>query len=277
MILDKDTNFVYFSSLLSSYYPNFHKELKNILESENINHGWLDGTLDVRCRDYMPLQVTDDSFLHFHYYPDYLLRLVKHRGYITNSIKVEQKLGLKCNCLNLIVDGGNVVKTPNSIIITDKIFSENKLPEFEIINILKKQCKVKEVIILPWISSVEEYGHTDGIVRYIDNRTVLMTNYHQFEDTKDLADRYMSLLSEYFNVITLDYNVSNVDDNSWAYINFLQVGNFILVPVFGIPEDEQALQQLQCVFPRSNIKAIRANDVVRDGGALNCISWNIKI
>lgn len=277
MILDKDTNFVYFSSLLSSYYPNFHKELKNILESENINHGWLDGTLDVWCRDYMPLQVTDDSFLHFHYYPDYLLRLVKHRGYITNSIKVEQKLGLKCNCLNLIVDGGNVVKTPNSIIITDKIFSENKLPEFEIINILKKQCKVKEVIILPWISSVEEYGHTDGIVRYIDNRTVLMTNYHQFEDTKDLADRYMSLLSEYFNVITLDYNVSNVDDNSWAYINFLQVGNFILVPVFGIPEDEQALQQLQCVFPRSNIKAIRANDVVRDGGALNCISWNIKI
>lgn len=276
MITDSETNKVYFSKVLPMKYPEFAREIQVILGEERIPHGWLGNTLDVWCRDYMPLQVSKDIFLHYHYYPDYLLKYDKYRKCITNSVRVEQELNLKCDYLNLIIDGGNVIKTPDSIIMLDKIFVENNLSKEEVIKELKTKCNVSNIITMPWESKVEEFGHTDGIVRYVGNDTVLLTNYHQFKDTRDLAKKYMEILSTHFKVVTLDFDVEHLDDNSWAYINFLQVGNFILMPVYGIPEDEQAKQQIQVVFPQAKIRTIRANAVTKDGGALNCISWNIK-
>ena len=67
------------------------------------------------------------------------------------------------------------------------------------------------------------------------------------------------------------------DENSWAYINFLQVGNLVLVPRLGIPEDEQALQQIAEAMPLCKVVGVPAFEAVRKGGALNCISWNIKV
>ena len=39
------------------------------------------------------------------------------------------------------------------------------------------------------------------------------------------------------------FDVPNPNRNfNWAYVNYLQVGNKIIVPTFGIPEDKQALK-----------------------------------
>ena len=87
---------------------------------------------------------------------------------------------------------------------------------------------------------------------------------------------YLRVLEKHFDVVTLTYNVKRKHERSWAYINFLQVGNLILVPQLGIPEDEQALEQLSKALPDCEVVGIPALETVRRGGALNCISWNIK-
>ena len=63
---------------------------------------------------------------------------------------------------------------------------------------------------------------------------------------------------------------------SWAYINYLQIGNLVLVPQLGIPEDEQALQQIANALLQCEVMGVQALEAVRKGGALNCISWNVK-
>ncbi len=44
-----------------------------------------------------------------------------------------------------------------------------------------------------------------------------------------------------------------------------------------IPSDDMVVEQLTAIYKKHNIIPIRVNGVVNKGGALNCISWNIKI
>ena len=103
----------------------------------------------------------------------------------------------------------------------------------------------------------------------------MMTNYEQFD--ADMAKKFRQVLDEHFDVVSLKYDVETLNDNSWAYINYLQIGKLVLVPQLGIPEDRQALQQIQNYLPECNVIGVPdAMEVIKDGGALNCISWNIK-
>jgi agmatine/peptidylarginine deiminase len=57
----------------------------------------------------------------------------------------------------------------------------------------------------------------------------------------------------------------------------LKVENLVLVPQLGIPEDEQALQQISATLPECKVVGIPSLEAVRKGGALNCISWDIYV
>jgi agmatine/peptidylarginine deiminase len=83
-------------------------------------------------------------------------------------------------------------------------------------------------------------------------------------------------LEKHFEVIPLYYKTKKIHARSWAYINFLQIGKLILVPQLGLEEDKQALEQISNAMPDCEVLGIPALEAVRRGGALNCISWNIK-
>ena len=129
-----------------------------------------------------------------------------------------------------------------------------------------------DIIFLPWDRN-EILGHSDGIVHYVGGNRVLMTNYADFDTLK--AHQFLKRLEKYVEVIPLEYNVKQKHRRSWAYINFLQIGKLVLVPQLGIPEDEQALQQIADAMPSCKVIGVPALEVVRKGGALNCISWNV--
>ena len=79
-----------------------------------------------------------------------------------------------------------------------------------------------------------------------------------------------------FEVIPLSYPVKEKNKNNWAYINYLQVGNLLMVPQLGIPEDTMAIEQIKDAVPDYiNVIGIPSLEAVNKGGALNCISWNI--
>ena len=51
--------------------------------------------------------------------------------------------------------------------------------------------------------------------------------------------------------------------------------NCIFMPAMGIPEDEQAQRQLSDIY-KCEVVPISCEQLIRRGGALNCISWYIK-
>ncbi len=75
MITDKETNFVYFSSLIKEHeqYAPFWEEMKRVLVKTKTGYGFIQNTRDIWCRDYMPIQIDTNKFVQFNFFPDYYL------------------------------------------------------------------------------------------------------------------------------------------------------------------------------------------------------------
>lgn len=270
MIPDYKCNAVFFSEWLKNDYAGIYRGLEDILHRHNVQYGIIPGTKDVWCRDYMPLQLDKERFLCYEYKPDYLMKKASDRKYITDTSEVCRNMNLKTKVSSLIIDGGNVVKAGDKVIMTEKVFVENPTVGKEALTRLLEEQMECEVIFIPW-DRYEKYGHSDGIVKPVSDNTVLMTNYHDFDEelSKVVADR----LSRRFKVETLSYNVKRISRDSWAYINFLSVGNLIVLPSLGIEEDEQALEQIKGYYPDHFIEQLDIRGLIKHGGGLNCTSW----
>jgi agmatine/peptidylarginine deiminase len=59
-------------------------------------------------------------------------------------------------------------------------------------------------------------------------------------------------------------------------VNYLEVNNLIVLPVFGRDEDKQAVDVLRQAFPDRVIETIDYNDVAQEGGLLNCTTWVVR-
>jgi len=68
---------------------------------------------------------------------------------------------------------------------------------------------------------------------------------------------------------------TNYTPANGEYLNYLQMENVIILPTFGIPEDELVVKKFEGLFPGSSIATVSSNDIAKDGGILNCITWNI--
>lgn len=276
MLPDSLTNTVFLSNWLPKECPELYQSLAKALQDNAVDYRILGNTNDIWCRDYMPIQTEEKCYVSYKYYPDYLVKKHKEQ-YITDVQDVENVDFLhqaEVVTLDLVLDGGNVVKCENKIVMTEKVFVENKeMSRNEVQRLLEEafQC---EIIFLPW-DKREKYGHSDGIIHYLGDNRVLMTNYGDFDKT--FAQDFQRIMEKHFDVKTLKFYIDKIDKNSWAYINFLQVGNLVLVPQLGISEDEQALQQIAEVMSQCKVVGVPALEAVRKGGALNCISWNIKL
>ena len=72
MITDNLTNAVYFSSLLPEKCLVLNAHITEALQKRGIVYGYLPGTKDIWCRDYMPIQIEREHFVQYKYTPDYL-------------------------------------------------------------------------------------------------------------------------------------------------------------------------------------------------------------
>ncbi len=279
MITDKETNTVYFSEKLKTD-PRFSKTFKKIaaaLKKAGIQPELLPETKDIWVRDYMPVQVERNKFIEFRYDPDYLQGTRKgYRNLKTYPDIVCDTIGLKTIKSNIILDGGNVIKSNNCVILTDKVVKENRLQytKQQLIAILKDLFEVDHIVLIPW-DMLDEFGHADGMLRFIDERTVLV---HEIYITNTVLNYRLKKAG--LEVVPLKFDVRKKDKRNWAYINFLQTKNILLVPELGIDEDQQALEQISSCFSdyakRKCIKQIRVSDILQYKGALNCISWSIE-
>ena len=88
--------------------------------------GLLSDTRDYWVRDFMPIQLSPDAYLQYVYTPDYLRDSAAYR---TDGAVCFEKLNLpdvRVTKTDVVLDGGNVIKCEDSVIMTDKIFYENR-------------------------------------------------------------------------------------------------------------------------------------------------------
>lgn len=235
MISDKETKFVYLSNLLDEKCPREFEQLKYWFDKFKIKNGILPNTKDLWVVDFMPFQVHQDYFVQYKYDPDYL-KPKNEQHSRTDPSKVYNEMGIVPNKVNIVLDGGNVVKSKNKVIITTKVFKENhNYPEQNLITEIKNQLEVDQVIVIPQEPN-DFVGHADSMVRFIDEETVLINQYPNNRIYQDFgfALRW-SLRNAGLNYIELPYTSWQNDDEydaTGCYINFLEVGKIIFYPVF---------------------------------------------
>ena len=278
MTTDNLTNTVYFSDLLPKKCPILNHHIVEALDANKIRYAYLSETKDIWCRDFMPIQIDEDRFVCYKYTPNYL-QSPYYRSLQTNPEKVFQapqnrleQVTQNAITIELVIDGGNVVKCGDTVVMTEKVFVENKdKTRTEVERILKDAFRC-DILFLPW-DRKETFGHSDGIVHYAGDGKILLTNYD--DSSLYYFRRFRKVLEKHFEVFPLKYATKRRHAHSWAYINFLQIGKLVLVPQLGLEEDGQALEQIANALPDCELVGISSLEAVRRGGGLNCISWNI--
>lgn len=283
MISDWLTNKIYLSGKLKLDFPKTSDEIEETLKSFNCEPEFLPNTRDIWARDYMPIQISNDKFIEYRYDPDYLQGDSEDEE--TRELKtypdiVCDTIGLKTIKSDIILDGGNVVKSENAIILTDKIVWENQrnYTEKQLIKKLHELFEVDKVVLIPWDEECD-YGHADGMLRFINSNTVLLSGFYETAD-----DEFKKMILESLEKAKLCWkwlrcSKKEVEKNI-AYINFLQTKDLILIPKLNREEDKIAFDQISEHYSdyanNKRIAQVDMNEIVKFDGALNCITWTIK-
>lgn len=280
MILGKNTNKVYLSERLYSdkLFTETCINLIQILDKYEIQHCFLKSTKDIWCRDYMPIQIEKGKFIQFRYEPSYLEDKLEIQS-DTKEVCKNNELQPKFSNINL--DGGNVVNWNDRAIITDRVFDEN--PEFSNKNKLISEIENlinAEIILIPQIKS-DYTGHSDGLVRFVDRNTLLGNNRKQ--EFKYWHERINKVLKhhgiDYIDIPFLEHKEKEFPDHAiGCYVNYLEVQDLILLPVFEVEnnKDNEVYEQFKQIFPDRKIETINYNAIGLLGGLLNCSTWTIE-
>lgn len=280
MIIDNDSNIVYFSALLESdpRFPGAYKRIAEILDRNHVKYDLLECTRDVWARDYMPVQISKNEFVQFRYNPSYLIDEPERRS--------EPLIVCRANNINpayseINLDGGNVIRWHDKVIMTNRLYTEN--PEFtnkkELVEEIGRQLK-SDIIIIPQINS-DFTGHSDGLVRFYNENTIIGNDRKEeyeywVKSTTKVIDTFNL---KYIDMPMFEYKDKRCHGSSiGCYMNWLEIGNLIVFPVFEVPgnKDKLALDLIMSLYPGKIIEPININDIANQGGLMNCISWNIK-
>lgn len=280
MITGKEQNTVYFSSLLQidPRFSNSYQRLTQILDRHQITYKNLKSTKDIWCRDYMPIQIDQNRFVQFRYEPSYLLEDLDHQS-DPRIVCKENNLSPQFSDINL--DGGNILNWSDRAIITDRVFDENPSysSKIQLISEIEELLEV-EVIIIPQIK-IDYTGHADGMVRFVDRNTIIGNDREQ---EYIYWKKKMNKILQEHNIDYIDIPFLNWKDKKFpdsaigCYLNFLEIGNLILLPVFNVPgnKDEEVYNLIKDVYPDRIVETINFNEIGVYGGLLNCTTWTIK-
>lgn len=262
---------LYFSSLLKTTppYSLSAENLFSALSDSGEKYTLFDGARDIWARDYMPVGTKGGQYISFRYEPNYLADDPQLRTNFKTDIAPHFTLSVTYSNINL--DGGNVVFSPSKAkaVITDRVFSEN--PEYDKNTLLLELENLleAEIIIIPSLIS-DMTGHADGVVRFVNENTVIGNASHYKNGYEQKVK--MSLKKHGISCLDFPYFDSKGISAVGSYLNFLETEKHIFLPVFGDAMDETALKCAREIFNKKIIP-VNINEIAEEGGGLNCISW----
>ena len=181
---------------------------------------------------------------------------------------------------NLKIDGGNVVdNNKGKLILTEKIMERNpRLTTPSLISKLQQALGATEVAIIPMD---EEYlGHSDGMVMFVDENTVIMNNYKGYPSFKKSVLSTLRKGLPHAKIVEIEGTGYGETYGAYAsacgiYVNSVVTYNYIYMPVFGkAAEDNAAMQTIQSNTNKT-VVTVNAKDVCFLGGNTRCLSWQI--
>jgi len=192
--------------------------------------------------------------------------------------------------IDFVLEGGAIESNGKDIILTTSacLLNKNRNSELDSIAITKKLNKVfgtTKVLYLNhgYLEGDDTDSHIDTLARFIDEKTIM---YVKCEDTKDEHYKELSLMESELIQLAKEHSLKLIslpmaeaiyfeeERLPATYANFLFVNGAVLVPTYGVKEDEEALKIFQNTFPSRDIVPINCSTLIKQHGSLHCVTMN---
>jgi agmatine deiminase len=214
-----------------------------------------------------------------------------HDNLITR--RIADSGALKCRVLHggIVLEGGGIESDGQGTLLTtaECLLSPNRNPHMTKADIeehLKRVFGVERVLWVHhgYLAGDDTDSHIDTLARLCTPDTIA---YVRCEDTTDEhyealqkmeaeLQSFKQLNGEPYNLIALPWPDACFDEAGnrlpATYANFLIINGAVLVPTYGLPQDQAALDILKPVFPDREIIGINCRTLIEQHGSLHCVT-----
>ncbi|GLX17342.1 MULTISPECIES: agmatine deiminase family protein [Streptomyces] len=194
---------------------------------------------------------------------------------------------------DMILEGGAITVDGEGTLITTEqcLLHPNRNPGMsreEIEAELKARLGVTKVIWLPYggLLDTETDGHVDGVAAFAAPGTVVISlpedpahpdharmraNRAVLEAVTDARGRRLELV-EVPQTAFADLAGGEIEV---SYLNYYVANGGVVVPVAGLPQDEEALAVIASAYPGRKVVGVRALAIAFGGGGVHCITQQV--
>lgn len=192
--------------------------------------------------------------------------------------------------VDLILEGGAIESNGVDTILTTSACMLNKnrnasLKKEQMTKRLQEEFGMSRILYLNhgYLAGDDTDSHVDTLARFIDEKSIMYVKCtdesdEHFSELKLMEDELKIFSKEYgFRLIALpmtDACYFEQERLPATYANFLFVNGAVLVPTYGVKQDEEALEIFRETFPDKDIVGINCFSLIKQHGSLHCVTMN---
>ncbi|MER5928960.1 agmatine deiminase family protein [Streptomyces sp. NPDC002054] len=206
-----------------------------------------------------------------------------------------EHLGTDRIASDMILEGGAITVDGEGTLITTEqcLLHPNRNPGLsrdEIEAELKARLGVTKVIWLPYggLLDTETDGHVDGVCAFAAPGTVVVSlpsdpahpDYARMRANRAVLEAGTDARGRRLEIIDVPQTAfTDLADGriEVSYLNYYVANGGVVVPVAGLPQDEDALAVIASAYPDRKVVGVRALAIAFGGGGVHCITQQIPV
>ncbi|MEV6108044.1 agmatine deiminase family protein [Streptomyces sp. NPDC051940] len=195
----------------------------------------------------------------------------------------------------MILEGGSITVDGEGTLITTEqcLLHPNRNPGMNRDQIeaeLKARLGVRKVVWLPYggLLDTETDGHVDGVCAFAAPGKVVVSlpddtdhpDYARMRANRAVLEASTDAEGRPFEIVdvpqTAFAHVAGTDVEV-SYLNYYIANDGVVVPVAGVPQDDEALAVIAAAHPGRKVVGVRAVTIAFGGGGVHCITQQIPV
>jgi agmatine deiminase len=198
--------------------------------------------------------------------------------------KVGELEGLTVQSYDKFLEGGAIDYSEKGYLLTTRqcVLNTNRNKNFtekDFEELLFNALGIKQVIWLDkGIANDHTDGHVDNTARFIDDeRVVLSYTENPVSPNYEISKENFKTLEAFSDLEVIKLPLPEPEGFiekalAYSYANFVFLNGAIIVPTYNCPQDQQAIDILQKLFPDRKVIGFDSSLVIQQGGSLHCMS-----
>ncbi|GDX47043.1 agmatine deiminase [Bacteroidota bacterium] len=211
--------------------------------------------------------------------------LITEKLYLSNAFKVPLEK------INFVLEGGAIETDGLGTLITTRYCMQSpyRNPSFsedQINNLLLQSFGTSNIYWLNhgYLAGDDTDSHIDTLVRFCNPTTLAYVKCDNQLD--EHYDDLLKMEAELMNLVDINGNAFHLVPLPWpdacfaddghrlpaTYANFLIINGAVLLPIYNVKQDQEAVNVLSSIFPERKIIPVLCRTLIEQHGSLHCIS-----